>query len=302
MNTIARPEKTREIQTAICDSTRWNGFAFRDDDVVIATWGKSGTTWMQQIVGQLVLGAPEGVGALDESPWLDMRILPLEEVLGGLEAQRHRRFIKTHLPVDALVFSPRAKYVYVGRDARDVVWSAYNHQASFTQNALDAFNNMPGRVGEPLIHPPCDVRDYYLYFLEHGEMPGFPLSPFWKHVQGWWDLRDLPNVLLVHFNDLKADMRQEIQRVAEFLDVEPEESQWPGILKHCSFDYMRQELAKHELLDQFFNGGGNAFIHRGTNGRWRDVLSAEEISRCDDVAAQTLTPDCAHWLKTGELR
>jgi aryl sulfotransferase len=301
-NTTSWPEKNQEIQTAICDSTRWNGFAFRDDDIVVATWGKSGTTWMQQIVGQLVLGAPEGVGALDESPWLDMRIFPLEEVLTGLEAQNHRRFIKTHLPVDALVFSPQAKYIYVGRDARDVVWSAYNHQASFTQSALDAFNNMPGRVGEPLIHPPCDIREYYLYFLEHGEMPGFPLSPFWKHVQGWWDLRHLPNVLHVHFNDLKADMRREIQRVADFLDIEPEESQWPAILRHCSFDYMRQELAKHELLDQFFDGGGNAFIHKGTNGRWRDVLSAEDISRCDEAAARNLTPDCAHWLKTGELR
>ena len=296
------PRKTREIQAAIFDSTRWNGFRFRDDDIVIDTWGKSGTTWMQQIVAQLVLGAPENnIAAAGLSPWLDMRIFPLDEVLGGLEAQTHRRFVKTHLPLEALVFSPQAKYIYVGRDARDIVWSAYNHQVSFTQGALDAFNNMPGRVGPPVTHPPGDVREYYLHFLEHGDMPGFQLPNLWEHVQGWWNVRELPNVLLVHFNDLKADMGREIRRVARFLDIEVDEAVWPRVMKHCSFDYMRAESEKIDELHQFFDGGGATFVHKGTNGRWKDVLSEKEIARCDEVAARHLTLECARWLKTGEL-
>ena len=295
------PTKTREIQTAIFDSTRWNDFKYRDDDVIIVTWGKSGTTWMQQIVSQLVLGAPEGVGALHASPWLDMRISPIGEVLAQLEAQTHRRFIKTHLPVDTFVFSPQAKYIYVGRDARDVVWSAYNHHMSFTELALDVFNNTPGLVGPPLRLPPCDVHDYYLHFLEHGEMLEFPLAPFWSHVRGWWDAADLPNVMLVHFNDLKRDFVGEAKRIARFLEVEVDEAKWPAILEHCSFDYMQRESAKIEELDQFFTGGGKTFVYKGTNGRWKDVLSAEEIARCDEVAARHLTPECAHWLRTGEL-
>lgn len=301
MSTIAWPQKQREIQTAIFDSTRWNGFRFRDDDIVIATWGKTGTTWMQQIVGQLILDAPDGISAHLLSPWLDMRIRPLEETLAGLEAQNHRRFIKTHLPLDALVFSPSAKYIYVGRDARDIVWSAYNHQANFAEELIGAFNDLPGRVGPPLTYPPCGVREYYLSFLEDGEMPGFPLSPLWAHVQGWWNVRHLPNVLLVHFNKLKAEMASEIRRVAEFLDIEIDASKWSAILEHCSFDYMRNEMAKIDEFEQFLKGGGKTFIHKGTNGRWKDVLSAEEIARCDEVAARMLTPDCARWLKTGEL-
>src|SRR3970282_899940 len=95
---ITWPSKKREHQTAIFDSTRWNAFEFRNDDIVIVTWGKSGTTWMQQIVGQLVMDAPASLAPLNDSPWLDMRLFPLDQVLGGLEAQRHRRFIKTHLP------------------------------------------------------------------------------------------------------------------------------------------------------------------------------------------------------------
>jgi len=255
---------------------------------------------MQQIVGQLVRGAPDDLRPIGDSPWLDMRIFPLEEVLAGLEAQTQRRFIKTHLHLDALVFSPQAKYIYVGRDARDIVWSAYNHHASFTQEALDAFNHTPGRVGPPLALPTVDVHEYYLHFLEHGELPGF-LTGLWEHVQGWWNIRELPNVLLVHFNNLKADMEGEIRRVARFLGSDVEDAQWSLILEHCSFDYMRREFKKLDMLDKFFKGGGETFVSKGTNGRWKDVLSAQEIARCDEVAARYLTRDCAHWLRTGEL-
>ena len=295
------PKKTRDIHTAIVDSTRWDGFRFRNDDIVIATFGKTGTTWTQQIVGQLVLGSPEGLAAAGASPWLDMRAFPIDEVLGLLESQQHRRFIKTHLPIDALVFSPRAKYVYVARDARDIVWSAYNHQAGFKQEALDMFNDLPGRVGPKVTHPPCDVRDYYLHFLEFDDFPGFEFGGLWEHAQGWYDLRHLPNVLLVHFNNLKANMDREIRRIARFLGVKIDRRTWPQILERCSFDYMQNEAKKNELLENFFSGGGGTFIHKGTNGRWKDVLTAAEIARCDDVAARYLTPDCARWLKTGKL-
>ena len=293
--------KQGELATVLFDSARWNDFRYRDDDIVVVTWGKSGTTWTQQIVGQLVLGAPEGISATKESPWLDCRLFPYEEVMSQLDAQTHRRFIKTHLPLHALPFSSQVRYVNVGRDARDIVWSAYNHQAGFTQEAVDAFNNLPGWTGSPLTHPPCEIREYYLSFLETGEMPGFPLSPLWGHVQSWWDARNQPNVLLVHFNNLKADMGGEIRRIAQFLDIEIDESLWPRILEHCSFDYMKRESAREELLDDLFQGGGKTFFHKGANGRWKDVLSEDEIAACDRVAAEHLMPDCAHWLRTGEL-
>jgi hypothetical protein len=47
---IEWPKKTHEINHRVCDSARWNGFKFRHDDIVIGTWSKTGTTWMQQIV------------------------------------------------------------------------------------------------------------------------------------------------------------------------------------------------------------------------------------------------------------
>jgi len=119
---IRWPEKTGELQNYLMESTRWNEFAFRDGDIVIATWAKSGTTWMQQIVGQLIFGGKEGVPVMDLCPWLDLRVLPKEDVFEMLDAQNHRRFMKTHLPVHSLVFSPKARYIYIGRDGRDAIW------------------------------------------------------------------------------------------------------------------------------------------------------------------------------------
>src|SRR5262249_37501310 len=101
----AWPRKIREIQNALCDSPRWNGFKFRDDDIVIATYAKTGTTWTQQIVGELIFRGAESP-VFDTSPWVDYRFRPLDQVFEMLEAQKHRRFLKTHLTLDALVFAP----------------------------------------------------------------------------------------------------------------------------------------------------------------------------------------------------
>ena len=120
---IAWPVKTRELQNNHMDSTFWNDFVFRDDDIIIGTWAKAGTTWVQQILSQLIFNGEEGLPVADMSPWIDLRIPPKEVKMPEVEAQTHRRFIKTHLPVDALIFSPKAKYIYIARDGRDVVWS-----------------------------------------------------------------------------------------------------------------------------------------------------------------------------------
>ena len=99
----AWPAKTRDFHNHHMDSTRWDGFRFRDDDVIVATYAKSGTTWTQQIVGQLVFAGAEDVNIAEISPWLDLRIMP-PDTAARLEAQQHRRIIKTHLPLDALTF------------------------------------------------------------------------------------------------------------------------------------------------------------------------------------------------------
>jgi aryl sulfotransferase len=299
MNALARlwPVKAREIHNHHFDSTIWNDFRFRDDDIVIGTYAKSGTTWTQQIVAQLLFAGAEDVDVPELSPWLDLRVPPKEVKLPVVEAQTHRRFLKTHLPVDALVFSPKAKYIYIGRDGRDVLWSMWNHHVHANEAWYGALNDTPGLVGEKIAPPPADIREYFNTWLARD---GYPFWSFWENIRSWWAVRHLPNVLLVHFDDLKADMEGEIRRIARFLDIGIDEARMPAILEHCSFDYMKRNAAKVAPLGGvFWDGGAGTFINKGTNGRWRDVLSHAESRAYEDRALRELGPDCAAWLTSG---
>ncbi len=299
MSTIEYPVKTREMHSHHFDSTIWNDFNFRDDDIVIATYGKSGTTWTQQIVAQLLFDGAEGLEVGAMSPWLDLRVPPKAIKLPEVEAQTHRRFIKTHLPVDALVFSPRARYIYVGRDGRDVLWSLYNHHATANADWYAAINDTPGRVGPPIEPPKADIVEYFEDWLDR---EGYPFWPFWENVRSWWAIRELPNVLLVHFADLKADMEGEIRRIADFLDVQVSPDGWERVLQHCSFDYMKANAAQSAPLGGvLWEGGARSFIHKGVNGRWRDMLPAEDIARYEQRALDELGEECARWLAEGSL-
>lgn len=297
-STFTYPVKTREMHSNHFDSTPWNEFKFRDDDIVIGTYAKSGTTWMQQIVCQLIFNGERHHKVGDLSPWLDLRVPPTPVKLGALEAQEHRRFIKTHLPVDALVYSPKAKYIYIARDGRDVVWSHYNHHRNGNEAYYAALNG-PGLVGPPM-EPPCDdIVEYYRTWLEKD---GYPLWSQFENVKSWWDIQHLPNLMLVHFSNLKKDLSGEMRKVAEFLEIPIDESKWDTIVEHCSFEYMKKHSEDSAPLQgAMWKGGANTFIHKGTNGRWQNILSEEDSNRYVDMAYERLGDDCAHWLITGEI-
>ncbi len=300
MSSHPLPQKTRELHNHHFDSTIWNELEFRDDDIIIATYAKAGTTWVQQIIAELLFEGAENLQTAEMSPWLDLRIPPKEVKLPFVAAQTHRRFLKTHLPVDALVFSEKAKYVYIGRDGRDVVWSMYNHHANANETWYDALNNTPGRVGPPIEKPPATVGEYYKDWFQKD---GYPWWPFWENVRSWWSIRDLPNVYLLHFANLKKDMPGEIRKLAEFLDIPINEDKWDDILLHCSFDYMKAHATTSVPLGgAFWDGGAQTFIHKGVNGRWNDSLTDEEVAAYEQKAIEELGEDCAHWLASGELK
>jgi len=297
MAEIIWPIKTREFHNHHFDSTIWNDFNFRDDDIIIGTYAKSGTTWVQQIVSQLIFNGEEGLPVAEMSPWLDLRVPPKEIKLPEVEKQTHRRFIKTHLAVDALVFSPKAKYIYIGRDGRDVVWSMYNHHTNANDFWYEALNDTPGLVGDPIERPPATIQQYFHDWMEKD---GYPFWPFWENIRTWWAIRDLPNVKLIHFADLKADMPGEIRAIADFLEVSIDETKWEPILEHCSFDYMKANASPSVPLGgAFWEGGAKTFVHKGTNGRWRDILTENDTRTYEERANIELGEECASWLMNG---
>jgi aryl sulfotransferase len=292
------PRKTRELHNHHMNSTVWNDFAFRDDDVIVSTYAKSGTTWTQQIVAELMFQDAAPMNVNEISPWLDLRFIP-PEVRGMVDAQTHRRMIKTHLPADAMVISPKAKYLYVARDGRDVVWSLHHHHSGFVPQAYEMFNNTPGLVGEPLPPADPDIRRYFNTWLEKD---GYPFWSFWENTSSWWALRNLSNVRLVHFARLKADLEGEMRAIGEFLEIDTPEARWPTLVEHCTFDYMKTNAGRFAPVGgQLWEGGAQSFINKGDNGRWKDVLSPTESLAYERKAQDKLGADCAHWLMTGEL-
>ncbi len=294
---LSYPTKTRELQTNHFDSTIWNDFSFRDDDIIISTYAKSGTTWVQQMVGQMLFGPDPELPTGQISPWVDLRVPPKAFKLQEIEAQAHRRFLKTHLPVDALVFSPTAKYLYIGRDGRDVVWSLHNHHLNGNEAYYDVLNNSPGLVGPPMERCDPDIHRYWQTWLERD---GYPHWSLWDNVRSWWAVRDLPNVKMIHFNDLKRNMRGQMAEIADFLGIDVKPANWDEIALYCSFDWMRAHGERAVPLGgAIWEGGVSTFINKGVNGRWQSVLNDTESAAYEARAKAELGEDCARWLATG---
>jgi len=128
------------------DSARWRHFPFRAGDIVISTRSKSGTTWMQMICALLVFQTPAFPQPLaDLSPWLDWLITPEAEVYARLAAQRHRRIIKTHTPLDGLPIDPRVTYIVVAREPLDLAVSLFHQSTNLNRDRMRQLSGQPAR-------------------------------------------------------------------------------------------------------------------------------------------------------------
>jgi aryl sulfotransferase len=284
------------------DSTRWDRFVPRDDDIVITTAYKAGTTWMQRIVAALVLGPGPVVVLHETSPWIDGRFYePIDPVLARLESQTHRRFVKTHLPADGLPYFPAIKYLVVGRDTRDVFMSLWNHYSSYTELTYSLLND-PSRPGPEFPRCPPTPRDLWPRWISEGwfawERDGWPYWSHHHHLSTWWAVRDLPNILFVHYSDLLTDTEAEMRRIAAFLDIDIDEATMPQMLADVGIDSMRREHAARPVVAEIFRGGAATFVYKGTNGRWRQTLLDDDLAMYES-AATSLDPALRTWLEHG---
>src|SRR4028118_1066483 len=126
------------------DSGRWDDFRFRAGDIVISTRSKHGTTWVQMICALLVLQTPDLPRPLAElSPWLDWLGTPRDEVFEALEAQTHRRFIKSHTPLDGIPSRPDVTYIVVARHPLDAAVSLYHQSDNLNRARIAELTGAP---------------------------------------------------------------------------------------------------------------------------------------------------------------
>jgi aryl sulfotransferase len=287
------------------DSNRWDAFVPRGDDIIITTSYKAGTTWIQAICAALVFQQPQPPVAQDElSPWFDSNFAPLDVVVQHIAGLHNRRYLKTHCPLDAIKFFEEVKYIFAGRDGRDVFMSLWNHWNNMTPAIIAGLNNAPDRRGQELPSPPDSINDAFDDWLRRGtvdwEQDGYPFWSHLHHAQSWWDYRELPNILFVHFADLLEDPDGQIRRISRYLDIPVNEDIWPALLRGVSFEEMKANA--HKMAPGATHGAwkDNAnFFHKGTNRRWEGVLTATQLAGYERLSARQLTPDLQQWLQHG---
>ena len=298
---------TRVVRDYLSNSVVWEDFlaqgGFVEGDIVVADPFKAGTTWTQRIVQQILQNGEEKEGGLsDTSPWLDSSWGDHAEMLKVLKEQREagkRRVMKSHLPADAVPIAPEARYVFVGRNGKDLGISFHNYLYNFSAPTMSTINRIHAEWSDdstPLVIP----KDMQAFFDQWLDTNGFGCCDLLDIMRSWWELRNEPNVLLLHYQQLKNDLPGQIARLAEFFSIDPKSLRMHTIIKHCSFDYMSARAEKMAPFGGAHMSSAKAFFHKGLKRDHRTELTPAQVERFDRVALEKLGEDCAHWLETGE--
>jgi len=293
-------------QSFLTDSARWDGFAFRPGDIIISTPAKCGTTWAQMICALLIFQTPELPASLDVlSPWMEMRLRRRRDVWELYEAQAHRRFIKSHTPLDGLPVDERITYISVGRDPRDVAlsWRAHMNNLDFDAMfaALGAALEPDDYFEAPPIPPAfTDERDAFRYWIDDPTPPqelAMSLAGMIHHLLGFWEVRDRDDVVLLHYDDLQTDLEGEMRRLAGRLGIEVPEDRWPVLVKAATFDDMRRRAEERapDTANRIWKSTTD-FFHRGRSGQWEGLVNGELAAHYEARVRELAPADFVAWL------
>jgi hypothetical protein len=266
---------------------------------------------MQTCCALLLFRTPDLPAPMSElSPWVDMLTWPLDELVALVDAQTHRRFLKTHTPIDGLPWNPTVTYLCVGRDPRDVALSWDNHVA-----ATDVDNLLNARIAAvgmddlaelfpdgPPAPPSEDPEERFWQWIESDpdrmldSMVG--LANMLNHIDTFWARRQEPNVHLFHYAEMKADLGGQLRRLAGVLGVEIDDDELARLVDAASFESMRAraDMLAPDTTHRIWQDNAR-FFDRARSGGWRDIPGADGPRYHDRMSALS-SPDVIAWLHT----
>lgn len=287
----------RFYDSDIDDNRRWSGFTLREGDVVVSTRSKHGTTWVQAICLQLVLGGAELPGPLGEvAPWVDWRGEPIDELDARVARQDHRRVLKTHTPLDGVPIDARATYVVVGRHPLDAAASLYHQGDNIDRDRVAAvLGDEPPAPRGPRAAVADWVREWALDDSTAEQWLDSPAGVL-HHVCDAWARRESEPVVLVHYADLLTDPAGGVRRLATALAVDVDDEDVERVVAATGFEAMR---ARAEALapdpGRTFKDP-SAFFRSGGATRGRDLLDVA-AQRTFEARCRAVAPaDVVDWL------
>lgn len=305
---IAGPPQ-RRYRERDADNARWSGFRFRHGDVVIDAPSKSGTTWTQLLVALLVFDGPTFPATLGRlSPWMEQTIRSTQEAHDTLAAQTHRRLIKSHTPLDGVPMLDEVRYVCVGRDPRDAAVSMLHHSANMNRDRFDELiahqteSSPPGEVSAQGAER-TDGAYFDQWIDDDDPGPTWSLRFLAHHYTTFWERRHLVNVELVHFSDYLANLPGELERLASHLNIPIEPGRADELASEAAISRVRMRAA--DVAPEAHLGVWNdpaAFFRSGTEGEWRDRMSAAQVARYEKRISELVAPDLAEWMQHGRRR
>ena len=290
------------------DNIRWDGFELRDSDVVISTPPKCGTTWTQMLCALLIFDGPEFPAPLSTlSPWLDQSVRPLEDVVAAYGSQRHRRFIKTHTPLDGIPFRENVTYVVVGRDPRDVMISMEHHFANVDFDRVLALRERAvgnHDLGTLPQRPTAggDPSERLRSFIREAQFTGVVnLAQVLHHLDTGWQRRDASNVVMCHYADYTADLPAEVVRLARALDIDISANRASELAAEASLDRMRERAVEVIPNAGAFWKDDQAFLRAGGFGEWQAWATDDDLAEYSATVSNTVSDDLARWAHQGRL-
>lgn len=284
------PEQNASYLGPITNTARWDKFQHRADDIFVCTPPKCGTTWTQAICAMLVFGKVDhGQQPGVISPWIDADFAPIDDYLRQIEAQSHRRYIKTHTPLDGIPYYPECNYFMVFRDPRDVFFSGLNHRDNMNDQELA--NN---------VFSISAFSEWINSEREIGQWDHVSLESLTHFFNSYWPYRMLPNVHTFHYSDMKRDLVGAVTQMSTALGYTYSEAELASFADAADFKNMkiRAEQYAPESGTGMWKAESNFFAN-GTSGQWEKKLTASELAQFDVRVKELVPANALDWFLNG---